>query len=772
MNSSLKRVTSLTGTLHTSIRPRPPTLQSGQGSLVPALRTNPPRIPTRLPATPQVRIFPLKRVFGAPEAGYKLGDALPSSRPLTVTVAPGPGLPWSARETDPRRREHLVQLERIAAHLPVAAPAFDVVRWEATLRGANYPEPALSALLLLMRTGASIDPAPGNAIGEPSFQPNRGSLHIDTSVMEVTLRDALEAGTVVPWPGGQDTPQPYVVAPFSVVTKFENFADEELHKAWWKQHKRHYNALAERDARPLLRPDAPPGPPPPPDPPRPVFSGKIKSRLVHDATTGINDRGDPPKMGEYDTLRQIAGSLRPGSFIGVEDVKGAFKLVHIATWCFIVMGIAFAGSIYIDSRLTFGLNMSPLLYEALVGHPSQWLALWLAHELGLGGLLFRYVDDNITVSPPGSRTSALRFHSCLCLALELLGIPRAVNKSVKPCHRALVLGIILHTVPYVGMEVPMQKLSKIRAILSRARAREFICRKELESVIGQICYIAIAVRGAHVFSSELMFALRTARQEKITMSHGLRQDIAFWADFASTWSGRELLHKEPSIPLGHAESDAFLEGTTGGIGIHVLGRAFHIPVDISDWPADCLTGQSQHKIIGRLELIGSALLFTLLAALFPGKHIPTVRDNQNVYSWLSKGRTKKSTTNAILRFIWRISAASGTEFSTVWHPSAEMTLADPVSRNDLARYKLGLAAYNHSHLSSPRRPVWWPVSVGYTVGGRSGTITCCDKSSPLGALATYLGTNDTSHVPHVHAQMGPLLAGLRLSLAEPEPSAH
>jgi hypothetical protein len=231
----------------------------------------------------------------------------------------------------------------------------------------------------------------------------------------------------------------------------------------------------------------------------------VKVRPIQDARVGVNDRGQAPKLGKLDTLREIVSFLRPGDFIWIEDLQGAYKQVRIVPWMGLLTTVSFLGRIMSDTRLTFGLNTAPHGYTACLGHPLLWVAIALTRRRRVPGRLFQYIDDHIGASP--SLRDAQLQRSCFREAAAMLGATLEADKSVPPTQSAKVLGLIVHTTPVVRVECPGDKLERIRAILESARDKDSITRRALESVLGQIGFVAVAIQGAAVFSAELLAIL-------------------------------------------------------------------------------------------------------------------------------------------------------------------------------------------------------------------------------------------------------------------------
>jgi hypothetical protein len=661
--------------------------------------------------------------------------------------------------------KYLKNIEDIGIHLSeMSNPSrFDPIVWERVLKMAFYPDDALPPLLQLIHRGASIDPDPAGLLGPPSLSQNHGSLYGHVPFVEGKIKKQLAAMTLMPWPNGS---LPHVVAPLGVVAKFKRFADHLAYERWQDFHRRHLKALASQDLEACQRGKrsgeltlAEPWP----TPPRP--EGKFSERLIHDARQGINDRGDPPPMEQLHTLRQIAHAAQPGDFTWVEDISGAFKLVKILGWQTILTGTAALGMVAIDTCLTFGLNMSPQVFQGAVGHPLLWTVLHVLAVLAIAGSVFQYVDDHIGLAR--SLADAKRQRAVFRTVCRWLNIPLDDGKSREPTQSNLILGLILHTAGPVRVECPTDKLEWIREILKAAELSGTLTVKELETVCGMIGFIAVSIHGALVFSAELRDALRRAKATGTTfvgLSAQIREDIKFWRDFAVEWNGVEVILSAPLVPRGHVAADAMVTAESSAIGVFSCGRGFRVPVNVARWSNGAWPTAAQS--IATLELIAYALQVVVVCALFPSTasmvSVAGVTDNSVVRARIARGWCRDAQANAILRFAWRVSTFARVNCVITWIPSGENALSDAPSRNDQRSFLLAQNAYFSDLLLSNGRaaPSWWPRYVRYEPDiGRP--FATCNADSPLGALAEHLGTANVEQVQLDARQVALLLSEIR-----------
>jgi hypothetical protein len=661
--------------------------------------------------------------------------------------------------------EYLKNIEDIGVHLSeMSSPSrFDPIVWERVLKMAFYPDHALLPLLQLICRGASIDPDPAGLLRPPSLTQNHGSLYVHIPFVVGKMEKQLKARTLMVWPNGS---LPHVVAPLGVVAKFKRFADHVAYERWQDFHRRHLKSLALQDMDACQRDNrsgklmlAAPWP----TPPQP--EGKFSERLIHDARHGINDRGDPPPMEQLHTLRQIARAAQPGDFTWVEDISGAFKLVKILGWQTILTGTAALGMVVVDTCLTFGLNMSPQVFQGAVGHPLLWTVIHFLAVLAIAGSVFQYVDDHIGLAR--SLADAKRQRAMFRTVCRWLNIPLDDGKSREPAQSNLILGLILHTTGPVRVECPADKLEWIREILKAAELSGTLTVKELETVCGMIGFIAVSIHGALVFSAELRDALRRAKATGTTfigLSAQIREDIKFWQDFAVEWNGVEVVLSAPLVPRGHVAADAMVTTESSAIGLFSCGRGFRVPINVARWSNGAWPSAAQN--IATLELIAYALQVVVICALFPSTasmvSVAGVTDNSVVRARIARGWCRDAQANAILRFAWRVSTFARVNCLITWIPSGENALSDAPSRDDQRSFLRAQNAYFSDLLLSNGRaaPAWWPRHIRYEPDiGRP--FATCNADSPLGALAEHLGTANVEQVQFDARQVALLLSEIR-----------
>ena len=102
------------------------------------------------------------------------------------------------------------------------------------------------------------------------------------------------------------------------------------------------------------------------------------------------------------------------------------------------------------------------------------------------------------------------------------------------------------------MEISQDKLAEIKQALSTWLYRTKARRREVESLIGKLQFMAKCVRAGRIFISRLIQWIQSMdRKSLYTVPMDARKDIAWWARFAQDYNGVSLLWlmKDPTTDV-------------------------------------------------------------------------------------------------------------------------------------------------------------------------------------------------------------------------------
>ena len=132
----------------------------------------------------------------------------------------------------------------------------------------------------------------------------------------------------------------------------------------------------------------------------PKSSQPGKWRLIVDLSSptnkSVNDGIDPELYLWLDEVLQAVVRCGRGSFLAKMDIESAYRMVPVHPQDRPLLAMQWAGQVFFDTRLPFGLWSAPKIFTA-VADALQWVfkkhgVTWVEH----------YLDDYINIGPPNS----------------------------------------------------------------------------------------------------------------------------------------------------------------------------------------------------------------------------------------------------------------------------------------------------------------------------------------------------------------------------------
>ena len=159
-----------------------------------------------------------------------------------------------------------------------------------------------------------------------------------------------------------------------------------------------------------------------------------------------------------DSAIQCIQQLGQDTLLAKIDVKSAFRLLPSHPSDHHLLAIDWDHNLYIDTCLPFGPWSAPKLFNILAD-----LLSWILTQKGISPV-FHYLDDFLTLGPPGSSTCV---HNLATIkeVCSTLGIPLTLEKVEGPSHSLTFLGITLDTQEIMAC-LPADKQQKICNLLA------------------------------------------------------------------------------------------------------------------------------------------------------------------------------------------------------------------------------------------------------------------------------------------------------------------
>ena len=294
--------------------------------------------------------------------------------------------------------------------------------------------------------------------------------------------------------------------------------------------------------------------------------------LIHPVGSSVNE-GIPSqghlgenhviRYGSVDDLVSLVKVKGKGCLLFKRELKQAYRQIPVDPGDLHLLGWSWNDSIYIDRVLPMGLRSSALMCQRL----TDAIAYIMKSR---GFSVVNYLDD---FGGCESLSRAWLAYEELKTLLNQAGLVESQEKACPPDTNMVFLGILLNTVD-LTLQVPKDKLEETKTLALSWKEKMIMTRKELESLIGKLNFLAICVRPGRVFISCLLNVLRRLPKTGSTqISQELLKDVEWWNVYLPHFNGISMMQMEEwSAPDQIIACDACLEGCGG---ITESGEFFH-----------------------------------------------------------------------------------------------------------------------------------------------------------------------------------------------------
>jgi hypothetical protein len=365
-----------------------------------------------------------------------------------------------------------------------------------------------------------------------------------------------------------------------------------------------------------------------------------------------------------DTLAQHIRETGPQAMLFKKDLKRAYRQFPIDPGDAHLLGYLWQGALYVDLALVMGIRSAAYLCQratSALGH--------IYH--GMGFRLINYIDDLAVCI---NRNVASEAYQQLGHLLAQLGVKEAEDKSCPPARSMEFLGIQFD-IDDMTMSVTPDRLIEIDSLIDKWLVKRRATKRQLQSLVGKLQFVAKCVRAGRIFISRLLSILPTLRHQhhRFHVSAEFKKDLLWWKRFLRTYNGvsviPEIIWSAPDAVLS---TDSCLTGFGGWCGKEFFAGKF---------PASILS--DKHNI-NTLELLTVMVALKLWSHYLADKRIEIICDNMVSVNVLNAGRTKDPMLLAILREITFICATVNCQVKACHIPGQDNRLADDLSRAHLA----------------------------------------------------------------------------------------
>ena len=274
----------------------------------------------------------------------------------------------------------------------------------------------------------------------------------------------------------------------------------------------------------------------------------LSSPRGHSVNDGISSDLCSLRYASLDNAVEIVMGLGRSALLTKFDLSNAYRIVPVHPDDQPLLGVSWQDEVYVDRSLPFGLRSAPKIFNAI----ADFLA-WVLHRNGIQYIL-HYPDDFLILAPsePGS---ALRTRLQVEAILDYVGAPIAHHKTEGPSTVLTFLGIQVDTSQFL-LSLPVDKVYRLRDLLSHWQYRRSCTKRELQSFLGHLSHAATVIRPGRVILRSLFSLLsRLANPcHYARLNLQARMDIAWWHCLLLHWNGRSFF--PPAVPSFHLYSDA------------------------------------------------------------------------------------------------------------------------------------------------------------------------------------------------------------------------
>ena len=286
---------------------------------------------------------------------------------------------------------------------------------------------------------------------------------------------------------------------------------------------------------------------------RTVFDATFGERSLNNNTPGDHYMGLPckytfPKIQDYKEMILTCG---PGCLMWKRDLSRFFLQLPLDPAEYHRVGVIWRGLFFFFLGLAFGLRHSGLQGQKVTDAVS-WILRGLGTDVGDGQPynVCNYSDDLGGVEKTLDR--ALSAYHKLNWLLSDLGLEESVKKAEPPTTCITYLGVQFDSVK-MTMSVPPEKVTEIKAEIGLWVRKTAITRRDLQSLLGKLFWVAKVVMHARPFMGRLLAQLRTMTNlkdsKKIKLHDESKKDILWWHRYLDTFNGISMIVNEEPILL-------------------------------------------------------------------------------------------------------------------------------------------------------------------------------------------------------------------------------
>ena len=351
------------------------------------------------------------------------------------------------------------------------------------------------------------------------------------------------------------------------------------------------------------------------------------------------------------------------------DIEAAFRRVvlRVADWWMGLTGVPDddgAIKYWLDIACTFGMRSSVFIYCLFSAAMRRW-----GHDLDQ--LLAIYMDDIFGIAQEDDADAALQ--RIIDMVLDC-GFTVQPKKIVPPASVVEYIGVIVD-LERLEYRISPERLAATMALLRDWRQRRRASRRELESIVGKLAWIAQLVPFARLFIHRLLGAMRGLHRahHRVRITREMRLDLAWWEEYLPEFNGVPILPET----LEAFDLDFATDASGWGYGAHLQELYF-----CGQWSA----AEADRYDINVRELWTVFMAVDAFRERLRGRRVRVLIDNQAAVAWLTGWRTASDDAARLLRRFFVVLAQEGITLLPEYIATDDNVRADALSRDALSLF--------------------------------------------------------------------------------------
>lgn len=372
-------------------------------------------------------------------------------------------------------------------------------------------------------------------------------------------------------------------------------------------------------------------------------------------------------LGEYfklsyptiDDFVSIINKKGAGCLLFKVDLKRAYRQIPVDPGDVHLLGYKWKKHLFFDKCLPMGMRSSALICQRI----SNSIAFILKNKAVDA---VNYLDDFGAAEVDEKADDS---YKVLKNTIENYGLELSLDKCHEPSTSMVFLGVLANSLT-MTLEVSANRLVEIRQMLEIWITKSEANKKEIQSLLGKLNFIAKCVKPARLFISRMLdFMKSMPHNGNVKLSDEFHKDIYWWYTFFPKYNGISMMLTEQwSKPDEIMSCDACLTGCGGWCE----GKYFH-----TEFPENV---KQQKLHINGLELLTLTICVKLWGHLWSGKRIVVYCDNLTSVTVLNTGRSYNKFLQKCLREICFLTANYECEIKAIHIAGINNRIPDLLSR--------------------------------------------------------------------------------------------